>query len=96
MENITVVEMIAGLVDELAGSRSKPRRELITYVTDRPGHDRRYAIDSTKIETELGWKPEESFASGLQKTVEWYLSNAAWVNSVRTGEYQEWIRRHYG
>jgi dTDP-glucose 4,6-dehydratase len=97
MPNIVVVERLCDLVDELAPPLpSGPRRGLITFVKDRPGHDRRYAIDCSKIASRLGWTPEESFDSGLRRTVTWYLSNPEWVRQVRTGEYAEWIRRHYG
>ena len=72
-----------------------PRRNLITFVADRPGHDRRYAIDASKISRELGWKPDEQFESGLRKTVRWYLDHASWVDSVRTGAYREWIEKNY-
>jgi dTDP-glucose 4,6-dehydratase len=98
LENIVVVNRICELVDELAPPLpgGQPRRELITFVKDRPGHDRRYAIDCAKIERELGWQPAESFETGLRKTVQWYLSNAAWVQQVRSGEYQRWIAAHYG
>ena len=72
-----------------------PRRNLITYVQDRPGHDRRYAIDAAKIERELGWRPTEGFESGLHRTVRWYLDHAEWVESVRTGAYLDWIRKNY-
>jgi dTDP-glucose 4,6-dehydratase len=68
---------------------------LITYVEDRPGHDRRYAIDASKIVRELGWQPAEQFESGLRKTVQWYLENSAWIDSVRTGGYREWIAQNY-
>jgi dTDP-glucose 4,6-dehydratase len=68
----------------------------ITYVTDRPGHDRRYAIDFSKIERELGWRPVESFTTGLEKTVRWYLDNAAWVRDVQSGDYKKWIEKNYG
>ena len=71
------------------------RRKLITYVADRPGHDRRYAIDASKISLELGWKPAERFESGLRKTVGWYLENGAWIDSVRTGAYRDWIAQNY-
>jgi dTDP-glucose 4,6-dehydratase len=71
------------------------RRKLITYVADRPGHDRRYAIDAGKISRELGWKPAERFESGLRKTVGWYLENSAWIESVRTGAYRDWIAQNY-
>jgi dTDP-glucose 4,6-dehydratase len=98
MRNVDVVQGICDLVDELcpplAGRAS--RRELITFVKDRPGHDRRYAIDCTKLERALGWRPEESFETGLRKTIQWYLDHPAWVQRVRSGEYQRWIRQHYG
>ncbi len=97
MENITVVEMICDILDENIGRlNNRSRRELISYVKDRPGHDRRYAIDSSKLKRSLGWSPEESFESGLHQTIAWYLDNRAWVDRVRTGEYQSWIQEHYG
>jgi dTDP-glucose 4,6-dehydratase len=90
-KNIEVVEMIADLVDELAGSR-KPeagsRRKLITFVTDRPGHDQRYAIDSSKLRAELGWTPAHTFESGLRETVAWYLANRTWWERIRSGAYR--------
>jgi len=95
MENIAIVEMICDLVDELAPAAGA-RRRLITYVADRPGHDRRYAIDFSKLHDELGWSPAESFASGLRKTVRWYLENRAWSDRIRSGAYQSWIREQYG
>jgi len=73
-----------------------PHEKLISFVRDRPGHDRRYAIDSTKLEKELGWKPRQSFESGLRKTVRWYLDNQAWVRRVTSGEYRSWVERQYG
>ncbi|MGE4062299.1 MAG: dTDP-glucose 4,6-dehydratase [Rhodospirillaceae bacterium] len=85
-QNIDVVRAICDLVDELAPG-PKPARELITFVTDRPGHDARYAMDISKISRELGWRPRESFATGLRKTVEWYLSNRAWWSKIRAGAY---------
>jgi len=95
-KNIDVVTTICDLVDEM---RPEPalgsRRRLITYVADRPGHDRRYAIDATKIARELNWSPAARFESGLRTTVAWYLDNAAWIENVRTGAYQDWIRRNY-
>ena len=97
LENIKVVEMICDILDEyekIEGQRS--RRSLMTFVKDRPGHDRRYAIDFTKIKTALNWFPEESFESGIRKTIEWYLGHQDWVNRVRSGEYRSWIRAHYG
>jgi dTDP-glucose 4,6-dehydratase len=96
MQNLDVVNAICDLVDEMAGQRGAPRRELIAFVKDRPGHDRRYAIDCGKMEKELGWTPDESFATGIRKTIRWYLDNKAWVDRVRSGAYQEWIKQHYG
>ncbi len=98
MKNIDVVQIICDAVDALATPLScqQSRRELITYVKDRPGHDKRYAIDCAKIERELKWIPEETFDSGLKKTVEWYLNNTAWTEAVRSGEYQNWVARQYG
>jgi dTDP-glucose 4,6-dehydratase len=94
--NIDVVHTICNLVDEMRPqSGARPRTELITYVKDRPGHDRRYAIDASKITRELGWKPAEQFETGLRKTVEWYLANSTWIDSVRTGAYREWIAQNY-
>ncbi len=85
-DNLTVVHTICDLVDELVGG-DKPCRELITYVRDRPGHDRRYAIDATKLKTELGWKPTVTFEEGLRRTVLWYLENMEWVSAVSAGKY---------
>jgi dTDP-glucose 4,6-dehydratase len=97
MENITVVEMICDILDANIGRlNNRSRRELISYVKDRPGHDRRYAINSSKLKRSLGWSPEESFESGLRKTIAWYLDNRAWVDRVKTGAYQSWIHEHYG
>jgi dTDP-glucose 4,6-dehydratase len=98
MRNIEVVGMVCDLLDERVAPPSglKSRRELITFVKDRPGHDRRYAIDSSKIERGLCWVPEESFETGIGKAVDWYLANPEWVRSVQTGEYRQWIERHYG
>ncbi len=94
--NIEVVEEICSILDELCPQDPVvPHRKLITYVKDRPGHDRRYAIDATKIEHELGWKPRESFDSGLRKTVEWYLQHTDWVEAVISGSYRQWIATHY-
>jgi dTDP-glucose 4,6-dehydratase len=95
--NMDVVRAICRLLDEMMpGSPPAPHHSLIHLVKDRPGHDRRYAIDSGKIEGELGWRPRENFETGLRKTIRWYLDNTAWVESVRTGEYHTWIERHYG
>jgi dTDP-glucose 4,6-dehydratase len=93
--NIEIVQTICDLVDELASRGGPSRRELITYVKDRPGHDRRYAMDARKIERELGWKPKETFESGIRKTVRWYLGNEEWVNDVTSGHYRQWIATHY-
>jgi len=93
--NIEIVETICDLVDEMAGGRGTPRRGLITFVKDRPGHDRRYAMDATKIERELGWRPLETFESGIRKTVQWYLENEEWVRDVTSGGYRKWIETHY-
>ncbi len=97
MENIRIVEMICDILDELAPSGKDPsRRELITFVKDRPGHDRRYAIDCTRLRKALNWVPEESLETGIHKTIRWYLENKEWVNRVRSGEYQSWIDAQYG
>jgi dTDP-glucose 4,6-dehydratase len=93
--NIEIVQMVCDLVDEIAPRAGASRRELITFVKDRPGHDRRYAIDARKIERELGWKPKETFESGLRKTIRWYLENDVWVRAVTSGSYREWIATHY-
>lgn len=96
MENITIVEMICDILDEINQlSDHRPRRELITFVKDRPGHDRRYAIDFTKLNRELDWTPEASFETGIRDTLEWYLDNRKWVERVKSGEYQDWIKAHY-
>jgi dTDP-glucose 4,6-dehydratase len=95
--NLDVVHTLCALLDEL-----RPRADggsyasQITYVADRPGHDRRYAIDAAKIERELGWRPRETFETGIRKTVRWYLDNAAWVSNVTSGAYREWVATQYG
>ena len=95
--NLEVVTTVCALLDELVPkSKFKPHLQLVKYVTDRPGHDRRYAIDASKLERELGWRAQESFETGLRKTVEWYLANAAWVEGVTSGAYQQWVRQNYG
>ncbi|OGS80505.1 MAG: dTDP-glucose 4,6-dehydratase [Gallionellales bacterium GWA2_59_43] len=92
--NLEVVQAICSALDELRPQHA-PHARLITFVQDRPGHDLRYAIDAGKIERELGWKPQETFETGLRKTVEWYLVNAEWVRGVTSGEYQSWIETQY-
>lgn len=96
MPNIQIVETICALLDELQPNAEGPYSRLITYVTDRPGHDRRYAIDARKIERELNWKPAETFETGIRKTVQWYLDNADWVNNVTSGAYRDWVGHQYG
>jgi len=95
--NIQVVKTICALLDELRPLPSgTPRESLIRFVEDRPGHDRRYAIDAEKIKRELGWQPSVSFEQGLRQTVQWYLDNSEWIENVRTGAYREWIHHNYG
>jgi dTDP-glucose 4,6-dehydratase len=97
MENIVIVEMVCDILDEmLPAPGGKSRRALITFVKDRPGHDRRYAIDFSKVHRELNWSPQESFATGIKKTIRWYIDNRTWIDKIRSGEYQSWIREHYG
>ena len=94
MKNIDVVHTICSILDELAPKNTSHSR-LITFVKDRPGHDRRYAMDCRKLERELGWKAAETFASGIRKTVRWYLDNQAWVGEVTSGTYRNWIEQQY-
>lgn len=97
MDNLVVVEMICDILDELQGeAEGKSRRDLITFVKDRPGHDRRYAIDFSKLKEALGWRPEGSFESGLRKTIQWYMDHQDWVARVKSGEYKSWVSQHYG
>jgi dTDP-glucose 4,6-dehydratase len=93
--NIDIVRTICALLDELRPDPAGSYARLITYVKDRPGHDRRYAIDARKIERELGWRPAETFETGIRKTVEWYLSNTDWVARVQSGAYRDWVARNY-
>ena len=94
--NLEVVHTLCNLLDELKPREDgKSYKEQITFVKDRPGHDRRYAIDATKISNELGWKPEETFETGIRKTVQWYLDNQDWVTRVQSGEYQHWLNKNY-
>ena len=95
--NLEVVRTLCAVLDELfPDSPHRPHDRLITFVKDRPGHDRRYAINISKISRELGWRPRESFESGLSKTVGWYLDHPAWVASVESGDYRQWLELHYG
>jgi dTDP-glucose 4,6-dehydratase len=94
--NLEIVHTVCALLDELRPrADAKPYQEQITYVTDRPGHDRRYAIDARKLERELGWKPAETFETGIRKTVQWYLDNPEWVAHVQSGAYREWLHKQY-
>ncbi len=94
--NLEIVHTVCALLDELCPrADGKPYKEQITYVADRPGHDRRYAIDASKIKRELGWKPDETFETGIRKTVAWYLENQAWVTNVQSGTYREWLEKNY-
>ena len=95
--NLDIVHTVCALLDELRPrTDGKPYKDQITYVTDRPGHNRRYAIDARKLERELGWKPAETFETGIRKTVEWYLANQPWVNNVLSGSYRDWVAQQYG
>ena len=97
MPNLEVVQSVCSLLDEQRPRPDgKPYADQITFVKDRAGHDRRYAIDARKIQQTLGWQPEESFASGLRKTVQWYLDNPEWVAHVTSGQYRQWVDQHYG
>jgi dTDP-glucose 4,6-dehydratase len=93
--NLEVVRTVCALLDEMAPSANGPHADLITFVADRPGHDFRYAIDSSRIETELGWQPVHDFRSGLRETVRWYLENGQWLEHVRSGAYREWLVTNY-
>jgi dTDP-glucose 4,6-dehydratase len=94
--NLEVVETLCAILDELKPkSDGKSYNDQITFVKDRPGHDRRYAIDASKLERDLGWRPQETFETGLRKTVLWYLENEIWVNHVVSGEYQHWVEKQY-
>ena len=94
--NLEVVKLLCDILDELKPNKNgRSYKEQITFVKDRPGHDRRYAINASKIEKELNWKPQETFESGLLKTISWYLENQNWCNSVLSGEYQQWMEKQY-
>jgi dTDP-glucose 4,6-dehydratase len=93
--NREIVHTICDLLDELRPSAAGSYRRLITFVADRPGHDRRYAIDARKVERELGWRPAETFESGIRKTIQWYLDNPGWVAEVQSGSYRDWVATNY-
>ena len=95
--NLEVVHTLCTILDELSPCQdSQHYKTQITYVTDHPGHDRRYAIDASKIENELGWKPMETFETGIRKTAQWYLDNQPWVQNVTSGAYRQWMNKNYG
>ncbi len=96
MPNLVIVKTICGLLDELRPAPAGPYERLLTFVKDRPGHDRRYAIDARKIERELGWRPAETFETGIRKTVRWYLEHQDWVARVQSGAYRDWVEKNYG
>ena len=93
--NLEIVHTVCALLDEMCPDAAGPYKRRITYVTDRPGHDRRYAIDARKLERELGWKPAETFETGIRKTVRWYLDHADWIARVQSGAYRDWVATHY-
>ena len=93
-KNIEIVQLLCDLLD-IKLERKQTSRKLIQFVTDRPGHDRRYAIDASKIRNEIGWQPDHSYEQAIEKTIQWYLDHMDWVNSIRTGEYQKWIEKNY-
>ena len=95
MTNLEIVHTVCELLDELRPAAAGSYKRLITYVKDRPGHDRRYAIDARKIERELGWRPAETFATGIRKTVQWYLDHPEWVARVQSGAYRDWVAQQY-
>ena len=94
-KNIDLIELLCDVMDDKLGREQGSSRKLITYIKDRPGHDRRYAIDASKIEDELGWKPSLTFQEGLVKTVEWYLSQEEWLNQVTSGNYRQYYDSQY-
>jgi dTDP-glucose 4,6-dehydratase len=94
-KNIDLVKLLCKLMDEKSGNRAGSSEQLITYIKDRPGHDRRYAIDASKINKELGWKPSVTFEEGLGQTIDWYLQNQEWLRHVTSGEYQQYYQKQY-
>jgi dTDP-glucose 4,6-dehydratase len=96
LKNLDVVEAICSTLDELRPrDLVVPHSKLISFVKDRPGHDRRYAMNTRKIESELGWRPQETFASGIRKTIQWYLENEVWIQGVTSGSYRQWMATQY-
>jgi dTDP-glucose 4,6-dehydratase len=93
--NLEVVHTLCDMLDAQRPKAQGSYRDQVTFVKDRPGHDRRYAIDARKLERELGWKPAETFESGIAKTVAWYLANQAWVADVQSGAYTQWVEQNY-
>jgi dTDP-glucose 4,6-dehydratase len=94
-KNIDLVKTLCGIMDRKLGRAAGESEQLITYVTDRAGHDFRYAIDASKLMNELGWAPSVAFAEGFEKTVDWYLANQEWLDHVTSGEYQQYYKQHY-
>ena len=94
-KNVDIVNLVCGILAEETNKNIGEYQSLITYVKDRPGHDMRYAIDSSKIKNELGWAPKETFATGIRKTINWYLENRSWVEGIKTGEYKKWLDENY-
>jgi dTDP-glucose 4,6-dehydratase len=96
-QNIEIVHLICDTLDEQLGIlNDQPRRNLIRFVTDRPGHDRRYAVNTRKIHHDLGWKPSVSFENGIQRTIEWYLNHAKWIEDILNGTYMDYYQKQYG
>ena len=94
--NLDVVHTLCALLDELSPrADGQPYKNQITFVKDRPGHDQRYAIDASRLERELGWKPAETFDTGIRKTVQWYLQNQEWVANITSGAYRDWVNTQY-
>jgi len=96
MTNLDVVSIVCEILDRLRPRDKGKYFDLVTYVTDRPGHDRRYAVDISKIKSELGWTPAESFETGIEKTVRWYLDHQTWIEHIKSGEYLSWVEKQYG